>query len=102
MKVCSYEFICACVNCLFVDGTAVAENKCAVTLMQLLIFFTGADHEPPLGFIPKPSMLFLEAELATAGTCEMGLRLPIIHDNYSIFKEKMILSLHGYEGFGQV
>ena len=79
----------------------ITENGDPVTLEDILIFFTGSDCEPPLGFHPKPTLRFLDQDLATAGTCEMGFCLPIKHDQYDIFKRKLVLSLFGHDGFGK-
>ena len=86
---------------LCTDGTVITENQEPVTLEDILIFFTGSDCEPPLGFHPKPTLKFTDLDLATAGFCEMGFCLPIKHDQYDIFKEKLVLSLLGHDGFGK-
>ena len=83
------------------DGTVTTESGQQVSLEAILIFFTGSDREPPLGFNPKPTLKFSEMELATAGTCDMGFCLPIKHDSYDVFKEKLVLSLLGHDGFGK-
>ena len=73
-----------------------------MTPEDILIFFTGADREPPLGFPKLPELHFLHSGmLATASTCDLILRLPIqFYNNYSKFKEIMIESLISSEGFG--
>ena len=68
---------------------------------DILVFFTGTDREPPTGFYPQPTMNFSDDDLATASTCGMRLVVPIKHSNYDQFKEKMILSLKGHDGFGK-
>lgn len=70
------------------DGTHVA-------LKDFLVFCTGSDCVPPLGFVKSPELRFLkkEAVLPTASTCDMILRLPICFDTYSMFKDKMIEAL---------
>lgn len=82
------------------DGTAITEDGRAVTHEDILTFFTGADRPPPLGFQPKPTLHFSDAELASAQTCDMGLSLPICHKEYKTFKEKFMLSSLGHDGFG--
>ena len=68
---------------------------------DILIFFTGADCPSTLGFEQQPTLHFCNSNvLATAGTCDMGLYLPMKHTNYFDFKEGMVLSLLGHDGFG--
>ena len=68
--------------------------------MDVLIFFTGADREPPLGFIVTPELKFLhdDSKLATASACSLILNLPISHSSYESFWEYMVLSLLGHGG----
>jgi len=68
-----------------------------------LIFISGADRLPVLGFDKEPSIIFQEAILATASTCDLQLRLPTVHGtNFDKFKESMVLSIIGNDGFGMV
>ena len=57
---------------ILLDGTAIADDGRAVTLEDILTFFTGADRPPPLGFQPYPTLHFCNDELASAQMCEMG------------------------------
>ena len=79
----------------------MTEDERKVTLGDLLVFFTGAEREPPLGFSPKPHLLFSDDLLASASTCSLRLTLPTQHSSYESFKEYMILSLIGNDGFGR-
>lgn len=75
-----------------------------MTLQDLLVFFTGAENEPPLGFTPKPSLTFLHHLsdiLPTASTCSLQLRLPT-RLSYDAFRDGMINALKGHGGFGLV
>ena len=76
-----------------------------VTLADVLVFFTGADREPPLGFSPQPTLTFLDDNnhdiLPTSSTCSLELRLPV-HHSYSSFKDAMISAVKGHGGFGLV
>ena len=76
------------------------------TLEDILIFFTGAERVPVLGFELVPKLSFLESSplrlLPTASTCSLELRLPTYHHNYITFKEYMSVGLKGCEGFGGV
>ena len=87
-------------NIFTTDGLSTTEDGNLVTLENILIFCTGADREPPLGFSPKPTLTFTESELATASTCSLRLRLPFKHSSYEVFKNKVILSLKGNDGLG--
>ena len=75
-------------------------NPCS--LNDVLVFFTGADEIPPLGFPKVCSVIFLhDAKLATASTCDLQLRLPTGHgEDFSSFQEAIILSILGNDGFG--
>ena len=86
---------------ILLDGTAIADDGRAVTLEDILAFFTGADRPPSLGFQPYPTLHFCNDELASAQTCEMGLSAYHSHKEYKKFKEKLILSLLGHDGFGK-
>ena len=66
--------------------------------------FSGANCIPPLGFEKHPTLSFLKDSLfATASTCDLQLRILTIHGtSYSKFKEALILSIKGNDGFGGV
>ncbi|RXN25305.1 G2 M phase-specific E3 ubiquitin- ligase-like protein [Labeo rohita] len=72
----------------------VGESSRPVTLQQILIFASGADKIPPLGFPCKPTIQFLHPEdygmriFPEANTCDITLRLPL-HASYLQFREKM-------------
>ena len=61
----------------------------------MLVFFTGADCVPPLGFPPRPCLHFLgsDAMFPTASTCSLILRLPTCYSTYEAFKDAMIEGL---------
>lgn len=74
-----------------------------------MVFFSGAQQAPPLGFEKQPSLAFNSHEgefstiLATASTCDLQIRLPTTHgSNYTDFRDAMILSIKGNDGFGGV
>lgn len=69
---------------------------------ELLIFISGCDHEPPLGFQQKGHLRFNndpQAKFATSSTCDLTLIVPIALD-YLEFKQMMVNSLLLYSGFG--
>ena len=78
------------------DKTAITDDGTPVTPEDILIFFTGADQPPPLGFASTPRLMFSEDTLASASTCALRLTLPIQHQTYESFKYSMILSLMGH------
>ena len=57
---------------------------------------------PQTGFDENPSIEFLlnNNTLATESTRGCRLRLPTVHCNYSSFKEYMLMSIKGNDGFG--
>ena len=68
-------------------------------LNGLLIFATGLEDIPPLGFFPQPEIIFghledfngkdITAAFPFANTCTHTLRLPVL-DDYEIFKGNVI------------
>ena len=82
----------------------ITEDDVQVSLKDVLIFFSGANAVPPLGFPRPPSLHFIHgpSPLPTASTCSLELHLPTIHSNYAAFKEAMITGIMGHGGFGMV
>lgn len=74
------------------------------TLGDVLVFFTGADYPPPMGFQKKTELKFLDNEkekiLPIASTCALTLWLPIIHNNYNDFKTALCRGILENDGFG--
>ena len=73
-----------------------------MTLESLLVFFSGADKVPAIGFPRKPELYFIDGDLATASTCALILRLPLNPRTYDEFKSKITLSINGTDDFGCV
>lgn len=74
-------------------------------LKDILVFTSGSDRIPPIGFAKDPSVTFLHSKssyLPTASTCDIQLRLPTIHKEYDQFKEYFMLGIKGHDGFGGV
>ena len=60
------------------------------------INFVDFLDECEVSFVHNPSR-----KLATASTCDLQLRLPVCQgDHYESFKQDMILSAKGNDGFG--
>lgn len=75
----------------FINFSLVAEES-SVTLEDILVFATGADKIPPLGFPSKPKLCFLHDEqhlYPRGNTCGLILYLPVVHRNYDSFKYNM-------------
>ncbi|XP_053329662.1 G2/M phase-specific E3 ubiquitin-protein ligase-like [Spea bombifrons] len=84
----------------------VEERQTSATLGGILVFATGADCVPPLGFEPAPSIEFLhsatneECLLPLANTCINCLKLPI-HSTFCNFKSNMDFAIINTQGFGR-
>ena len=75
------------------------------TLEDILVFFSGTDRIPPMGFEKYPTLTFIhdaKAVLPTASTCDIQLRLPTRFHVYDDFKQHMLLGLKGHDGFGGI
>lgn len=72
-------------------------------LEDVLVFLSGADCIPPLGFPYRPKVSFLHGSMATlckSNTCGVSLKLPTIHAEYETFKDGITLSVLGHDGLG--
>ena len=89
-------------DCVTADGKVYTEAGLKVSQEHVLIFFSGTDREPPLGFPKHPQLVFLHTGvLATASTCDLILRIPtVFHNNYVAFRDMMVESLLSSEEFG--
>uniref|UniRef100_A0A8C9YPL1 HECT domain-containing protein n=1 Tax=Sander lucioperca TaxID=283035 RepID=A0A8C9YPL1_SANLU len=86
-------------KCLFVKAEKV-END--VSLEDILVFFTGCDSIPALGFSPKPSLEFItHSRFPVANTCENILRIPV-HAEYTDFRSDMNFAIRNSPGFGRL
>ena len=67
----------------------------------LLVFFTGAERIPPIGFDADGSLNFNGGNIfPTASTCALTLTLPSRYKEYTSFKDKMLYALANHGGFG--
>ncbi|XP_046847353.1 G2/M phase-specific E3 ubiquitin-protein ligase-like [Xenia sp. Carnegie-2017] len=69
-------------------------GRCGATLGDVLIFATGSDDIPLLGFTPMPSLCFWEDVRPRSNMCDTTLYLPLFPGSkdevqYDSFKEKM-------------
>ena len=74
----------------------------AVSLEKLLIFFTGAQSYPPLGYGSATLQFNSDYEYPTASTCAIELTLPTKYRIYEEFKQVMNIALLYNGGFGRV
>ena len=74
------------------------EVKCR--FKDVMIFATGADEEPPLGFVPLPTLRFENAKYPTANTCSNILNIPLQHQTYEEFRDAMEFGIMNCAGFG--
>ncbi|KAL7395333.1 hypothetical protein ABVT39_014643 [Epinephelus coioides] len=76
-----------------------------ITLEDVLMFATGADRIPPLGFSVVPSLAFLhehslrKRKFPEANTCALIMRLPM-HASYEQFSDSMISGIKQSPQFG--
>ena len=74
-------------------------NEENLTLEEVLIFFSGAEAIPPLGFSKKARLYYLQDILyPETSTCGLTLTLPTKHNEYDIFKSAMIFGIR-YDRF---
>lgn len=79
-----------------------------MTLEDILVFATGSDTEPPLGFPVQPTLEFIHEPVAEgikkfprANTCGLVLHLPIV-DSYDAFTSLMEEGVTQSPTFGQL
>jgi hypothetical protein len=83
--------------CDFMDECEAKQIDCK--LKDILIFSSGAETVPPIGFAHTPKITFINSHLPTASTCDVELRLPTTHTQYKDFREYMILGIKSSVGF---
>ena len=78
------------------------DKQVSCSVADVLVFLSGADRTPPLGFNRSPELHFLEPTdlFPTASTCLLILRLPTRYHDYESFKEAMTQALTMNDGFG--
>ncbi|XP_068744490.1 G2/M phase-specific E3 ubiquitin-protein ligase-like isoform X2 [Montipora capricornis] len=76
-------------------------KEAQATLEAVMVFATGADVPPILGFDTIPTISFTDGVFPTSNTCSAIIRLPTIHNTYDDFKEKMDFAILNSPSFGQ-
>lgn len=77
-------------------------NQGSPNLSDVMVFLTGCDTPPPLGFGDvNATMRFTESDgLPTVSTCSLTLRFPLdFQTDFEEFKEKMAFAILGSHGF---
>jgi len=71
----------------------------SITLNHILKFATGAEDEPVLGFVLKPSIEFVEVAssfIPTANTCINLMKLPRPTPSTPVLPDNELFSLYDY------
>ena len=83
--------------------SSIAGGSLDVTLESVMVFATGCDNVPLLGFERQPRLEFsVNERLPTASTCSPTLRLPLNIEGSAQFTENMCFAITCSFGFGQV
>ena len=78
------------------------EHEIFISLSDILVFGTGADHEPPMGFVPCPKIDICESKYLTANTCTNTISLPIMYMDCIEFNYYAAFSIANSLCFGQL
>ncbi|PIK51156.1 putative G2/M phase-specific E3 ubiquitin-protein ligase-like [Apostichopus japonicus] len=87
----------------------IDDKQSTISHRDILIFATGLDTVPAIGFQSSPQLQFLHdaeinegqiSQFPKAHTCACILKLPI-HNSYELFKEKMEFGILSAAGFGE-
>lgn len=74
-----------------------------VSLEGIMIFATGMAEEPPMGFHPKPSLVFhSDSCFPKANTCANEISIPTQRMPYEEFAYNMSFGITNSVGFGQL
>ena len=73
-----------------------------LSLKTVLVFFTGADSIPPLGYSSATLNFNPTNQYPTASTCAIALSLPTKYTEYRQFKRQLNVALTMHGGFGLV
>ena len=79
-----------------------SDQQSTLQFVDILIFATGGDTVPAIGFQPEPSLTFAtdDTMFPRGKTCGNTLELPLIHQTYATFKEQMEFGILNSIGFG--
>ena len=81
----------------------VKSSSFKFSLQHIVMFTTGMPYEPPLGFIPQPSVSFTTSSaFPTANTCANVIHLPTKHTSLDQFVWHTCFGILNSAGFGLV
>ena len=87
--------------CLYMPFYRYTDEGSDITLQDLLLFLTGTDTIPPMGFESKITVLFTDDKcLPSVNTCALKMYLPLTPRDEEEFDEMFRLSIVGSVGFG--
>ena len=84
------------------------EQTLSLSVVDIVVFTTGAAQIPPMGFAARPFIVFKDAaystsDLPSASTCSNTLYIPTVHYNdYETFRYKFVFAVTCAIGFGKV
>lgn len=82
------------------EATVMNDDSRKVTLEDVLVFFTGADCIPPLGYSPATLYFDHTVIYPVASTCAVTLTLPTMCAEYPKFKKNLDTAFLMHGGFG--
>ena len=72
-----------------------------MSLEDIVVFGTGMAEEPPMGFLPKPSLVFHSSKrLPLANTCANEISIPVEKMSYEEFAYNITYGILNAVGFG--
>ena len=81
----------------------LGEETNNLSLEDIVVFFSGSNRVPPLGFDYSPTLSFDEDSVfPISSTCALSLVLPSGYNEYEVFKEKAHYGCKNHGGFGKL
>ena len=83
------------------------DSACQLSISTILVFITGADSIPPLGFERQPTIVVdhddVTGQYPRASTCDMRLIISVgLQGPYDRFCDKMAFAILNCHGFGRI
>lgn len=77
-------------------------EKFRMSLEDIVVFGTGMAEEPPMGFLPRPSLVFHSHKCSPmANTCANEISIPVQTKSYEEFAYNMTFGILNAIGFGK-
>ena len=83
------------------NNTVFTDNESNAILEDVLVFATGVNERPPMGFDSTLNLEFTMRKFPLANTSGLTLLLPLHHAAYNLFKEAMDFAILNSPCFGQ-